>query len=279
MRGNRPSSRARRAGFTMLELVLAMLLLTMIVGMVFGTARTSLQLGVSVVESQNEEMLHQAFFELLDGRFASMPGNARLDLSYEDTGTHHLSELTLQNVPMSFTWGGPELIANAVQIATVRRRSGYLDIVLRYYEEEILDDSESTFGSLTPAGPFAEIVLLEDVRFFEWRVLDGREMEWYYDWDLPGRLPLQVELLVAFGPTGPEMRHVFWIPPRQNPGVSARQMMQEARQTPVLPGVGEGAGGSDGSSGGTGASPPAINIPGTPGAGRPPGARPPPATE
>jgi prepilin-type N-terminal cleavage/methylation domain-containing protein len=250
-----PSPRTRRSGFTLLELVLAMLLLAMIIGMVFGTARTSLQLGVNVIKSQNEEMLHQAFFDLLSGRFLSMPGNARLELTSEDTGTHHLSELTLQNVPMSFTWGGQERIAKAVQLVTVKRRSNFLDIVLRYYEEEVLEDAESNFGSNVVAPqPFAEIVLLEDVRFFEWRVLDGRSMEWYYDWDLPGRLPLQAELVLAFGATGPEMRHVFWIPPRQNPTVVNRQMMQEAQQNIGIPGDPTGSG--------NGRRPPTIEIPG-----------------
>jgi len=245
----------RDSGFTLLELVLAMLLLSMIVGMVFGTARTSLQLGVSVVESQNEEMLHQAFFDLLAGRFASMPGNAQLNLTSEDTGTHHLSELTLQNVPMSFTWGGPERIAKAVQLATVKRRSNYLDIVLRYYEEEILEDPEAPAdGTAMPIEPFAEIVLLEDVRFFEWRVLDGRSMEWYFDWDLPGRLPLQCELVLAFGATGQEIRHVFWIPPRQNPSVVNRQMMQESQQNFNMP--------DDAESPGNGGSAGTIEIPG-----------------
>lgn len=245
----------RDSGFTLLELVLAMLLLSMIVGMVFGTARTSLQLGVTVVESQNEEMLQQAFIDLLAGRFASMPGNTQLNLMAEDTGSHHLSELTLQNVPMSFTWGGQERIAKAVQLATVKRRSNYLDIVLRYYEEEILEDPDSSFGSNVSAPqPFAEIVLLEDVRFFEWRVLDGRNMEWYYDWDLPGRLPLQAELVLAFGATGPEIRHVFWIPPRQNPSVVNRQMMQESQQNIGMPG--------DATAPGNGRQPPTIEIPG-----------------
>ena len=39
--------------------------------MVFGTARTSLALGNTIVETQNEEMLHQAFFELLSQRFSA----------------------------------------------------------------------------------------------------------------------------------------------------------------------------------------------------------------
>jgi len=231
-----PITRApHRRGFTMLELVMAMLLLVLIIGMVFGTANSSIRLGVTVVETQNEVMLEQAFVDLMAGRFSSLPGNARLDLASEDIGSRLLSRLTLQNVPMAFTWGGQERIAKAVQIETVMRRSNFLDIVLRYYEEEILDDPESTFGpSNLPVEPFAEIVLLEDVRFFEWHMLDGRAMEWYQDWDLQGRLPLQAELVMAFGATGPEIRHVFWIPPRQNPTVVNRQMLQEAQQGPVV---------------------------------------------
>ncbi|MEO7099881.1 MAG: prepilin-type N-terminal cleavage/methylation domain-containing protein [Luteolibacter sp.] len=220
-------SKPRHSGFTLLELVIAMALLSMLVGMVFSTARTSLALGNTIVETQNEEMLHQAFFELLSQRFSSLPGNTRFDLKVEDSGSHYISDLTLQNVPLSFTWGGQPRIAKAVQLSTVKRRSGYLDIVLRYYDNEILKDSASTFK--TSAGdekPFAEIVLLQDVAYFEWRVLDGRSMEWQYDWDIQGRLPLQIELTMAIGAKGEEIRQIFWVPPKQNPEVMMRQMAQ-----------------------------------------------------
>lgn len=224
---------SRDSGFTLLELVLAMLLLTLLVGMVFGTARSSLALGNAVVKSQNEEMLHQAFFEMLGQRFSALPGNTRFDLKVEDNGTQYLTDLTLQNVPLSFNWGGQARIAKAIQLSTVRRRSGYLDIVLRYYENEILEGSESAQGGTTQLDnqPFAEIILLSDVRYFEWQVLDGRTMEWQYDWDLQGRLPLQMELRMALGNEGEEIRQIFWIPPKQNPEVLMRQMMQSGGQT------------------------------------------------
>ncbi|MBC7980307.1 MAG: hypothetical protein H7Y36_07065, partial [Armatimonadetes bacterium] len=147
--------------------------------------------------------------------------------------THYLSDLTFQNVPLSFTWGGEERTAKAIQLSTVKRRSGFLDIVLRYYEEDILDaqSSESPSGSgfkssASEKKPFAEITLLSDVAYFEWRVLDGRSMEYQYEWDLPGRLPLQLELSIAIGAKGRELRHIFWIPPRQNPEVFMRQLQQ-----------------------------------------------------
>lgn len=220
------SIRPRRRGFTLLELVIAMGLLAILVGMVFTTARTSLALGNTIVKTQNEEMLHQAFFDLLDRRFSSLPGNTRFDLQSKDSGSHYLSDLTLQNVPLSFTWGGQARIAKAVQLSTVKRRSGYLDIVLKYYENEILEDSKSSFKPTGDDKPFAEIVLLTDVAYMEWRVLDGRSLEWQYDWEIQGRLPLQIELTMAIGAKGEEIRQVFWVPPKQNPEVLMQQMLQ-----------------------------------------------------
>lgn len=256
---NSQAASPRHSGFTLLELVLAMALLAIIVGMVFATARTSLALGNTIVQTQNEEMLHQAFFELLSQRFSALPGNTRFDLKAVDSGSHYISDLTLQNVPMSFTWGGQDRIAKAVQIATVKRRSGYLDIVLKFYEFEILEGSESSFGSSAQATePFAEIVLLEDVAFFEWRVLDGRTMEWKYDWDVQGRLPLQIELTMAIGAKGEEIRQVFWVPPKQDPEVIMRQMLQTGGGATT--GGSGGTGGIDVGGVGTGGTP--IVIPG-----------------
>ncbi|MFZ9935947.1 MAG: PulJ/GspJ family protein [Luteolibacter sp.] len=259
-------ARQRHAGFTLLEVVIATGLLTIIVGMVFGIARTSLALGNAIVQTQNEEMAHQAFFDLLGRTFSSMPGNARFDLKVEDSGSQYLSDLTLQNVPLSFTWGGEERIAKAIQLSTVRRRSGFLDIVLRYYENEILDqaanpeveeeplpDSPSIFDN----EPFAEIVLLEDVAYFEWRVLDGRSLEWFYDWEIPNQIPLQLELVMAIGAKGEEIRQVFWLPPKQHPGIHLRGVMQQ--------GGARGGGQPGGQPGGGGDI--SVEVPNPPGRG------------
>lgn len=220
-----PSAKLR-AGFTLLELVIAMGLLTIIVGMVFGIARTSLVLGQTIVATQNEEMEHQAFMDLMGRTFGNLPGNALLNLKVQDSGAHKISDLTLQNVPLSFTWGGVERVAKAVRLSTVKRRSGYLDIVLSYYENEVLEAPEDAVGRAPSEKPFAEIVLLEDVAYFEWRGFDVNSMEWLDDWEMPGRLPLQLELVMAVGAKGEEIRHVFWLPPKQNPSAMMRQMMQ-----------------------------------------------------
>lgn len=226
---NHPAPSQRSRGFTLIEVMTALLLIAMVVSMVFAIARTSLKLSKSIVDSQNAEMEQQAFFDLLGRRFSSMPGNARFDLQVEDTGSQYLSDLTLQNVPMSFTWGGQDRIAKAVQLSTVRRRNGFLDIVLRYYEEEILEGSPGvTDSAITDEEPFAEIILLENVAYFEWQVLNGSTMEWQYEWTEQRKQPLQVELVMAIGAKGDNIRHVFWIPPKQDPELVMRQLSGSA---------------------------------------------------
>jgi prepilin-type N-terminal cleavage/methylation domain-containing protein len=261
MKNTRVQHPVGRGGFTLLEVVLAMGLLALLSGMIFYAATANLQLGNTVVERQNEESEKHAFIELLSQRFAALPGNTRMELLSKDAGTHYLSDLTLQNVPMTFTWAGAEKVAKAVQLSTVLKRDGYLDIVLRYYEEEIIEDSDNAQAN-TKVDPFAEVVLLEDVRTFEWRVLDGRTMEWQYDWDLVGRLPLQMELTIAFGKEGEPIRQIFWITPKQDPEVAMRSLQQQAQAGGV------GGGGMGGGNGGV-----QIDV-GGPGGGGPGGGGP-----
>lgn len=229
---------ARRRGFTLLELVIAIAIMGLLVGMVMKTSNAALMVGNTVAETQKEEMLNQAFIELLDRRLTSLPGNTRFDVKVEDNGRQYLSTITLQKVPLSFSWGNQERIAKAVQLTTVRRRTGFLDIVLSYYEHEILDDGTSSNAggggnSMAMSNePFAQITLLEDVQYFEWRFLDGTNLEWRYDWDLQGRLPLQIELVYLIGADGKEIRQIFWLPPKQNPEILVREMMQNANPSP-----------------------------------------------
>lgn len=225
-----PTTR-HNAGFSLFEVMMALFLMVLISGMVLAIARSSLDLGQAIVKKQGQEMQQQAFFEFLSRRFAAMPGNARLELLSEQSGQigqsgqRYLSDLTLQDVPVSFTWGGQNLLAQAIQISTVETRSGYLDIVMRYYQKEILEGSGSSFDSdAAPEEPYAEITLLRDVNYFEWRVLDSNTMEWAYDWQQQARLPLQLELQLSIGADGESMRHVFWLPPKQNPEVAMRQL-------------------------------------------------------
>lgn len=244
MRNSRSSS--AHGGFTLLETVISFALFALLIGMVMGLASQNIGLGRDVVDKQNEVSTQEAFIQFLGRQFSAIPGNARIELTSEDNGAQYLSDLTIQNVPLSFNWGSTERVAKAIQLSTERRRDGLLDIVIRYYEDEILETTEE-LGDISDSldnEPFAEVVLLEDVYAFEWQVLDGRTMEWQYDWDLVGRLPLQMELVYATNRDEVEtpIRQIFWITPKQNPEVMMRQLQQQGGQSggdPATPGDGQ----------------------------------------
>lgn len=251
--------RTRRNGFTLIEVVIALGLMAALVLMCGRLASANLQLANGIGVQQKENTIRESFFDLLKMQFANLPGNARMKLTYQKGAQPYLYSLVLQNVPTAFTWGGNESVAKAVEITTVKQRDGMLRVVMRYFENEIISDEEAVASDREE--PFAEITLMEDLRFFEWRVMDARAgSEWQEDWDLQGRMPLKLELVTAQGAYGDELRQVFWIVPKVSPQQIIRNMSGGQLQNGGGGGGGQGSGGG-GAGGGTNIQ---IPVPGNP---------------
>lgn len=215
-------------GFTLVEMVLAMVISAFLLGSIMMQADATTKNTRLLVDRQNEGITRNAFFTLMKRHFEELPGNCRVELTFTDRGQQYLSDMTFQNVPVSFNWGGIPMSAEAMRISTIPLRDGGLDIVLEYYDEPILDSDES----LAQRGiePIAVVTLLKDVLLCEWRVLDGRSNEWDYEWDIRGRMPTQVELNILFELNGDIIRRVFWIPTRANPTTEMRRLQQTRSQ-------------------------------------------------
>lgn len=237
-----PTGRKQRNGFTLIEVVIALGLMSTLIILCARLATANIQLANGINKQQSENSLRESFFDMMKMQISSLPGNTRMELMYNKGTQPYEYTLVLQNVPLAFTWGGVERIAKAVEIAGVKRRDGFINVVMRYYENPILSDAE-TIADARKEEPFAEIILMENLRFFEWRALDAQTMKWELDWDLQGRLPLQLELVTAQGMNGDEMKQIFWIVPKVNPQTVIRQSGQAPQQDG---GQGSGQGG-DGS--------------------------------
>ena len=225
--------RKERRGILLLEAVLALAIAGILLVSIMWIVDGALQMSNEMADDGREHMTQEALINFLDRNFSQLPGNAEVELERQDAGSHFLSDLTFQNVPTSFSWSGQAISAEAVQISTVPTRSGDLDVVLRYYEDAILDDSDSTAN--VNAEPVAEITLLKDVFFFEWWARDGRalgdEAQGYTEtWDVRGRLPIQMELRVKFDENSDEIVHHFWLPPKLNPESVVRSQRRAAPQ-------------------------------------------------
>ena len=245
-----------RRGYLLLEVILALILSGLLLGTILEIIDGSLEMSNLMAEDGRRHMTQEAFLTFLGRNLSQLPGNAELNLTRQDVGTHFLSDLTFQNVPTSFSWSGQSISAEATQLPTVRRRGGDLDIVLRYYEEPILDDSDSVGNE--NAEPVAEITLLRDIFWFEWWARDGRTLEYSETWDVRGRLPIQMELRLKFDQNSEEIVHHFWIPPKLNPETVMRSQQRAAPQTRIQPGSGQGTDRREGTDrrGGTSVRPP-----------------------
>ena len=225
--------RKERRGILLLEAVLALAIAGILLVSIMWIVDGALQMSNEMADDGREHMTQEALINFLDRNFSQLPGNAEVELERQDAGSHFLSDLTFQNVPTSFSWSGQAISAEAVQLSTVPTRSGDLDVVLRYYEDAILDDSDSTAN--VNAEPVAEITLLKDVFFFEWWARDGRALgddaQGYTEtWDVRGRLPIQMELRVKFDENSDEIVHHFWLPPKLNPESVVRSQRRAAPQ-------------------------------------------------
>ncbi|NWK54004.1 prepilin-type N-terminal cleavage/methylation domain-containing protein [Verrucomicrobiaceae bacterium N1E253] len=259
MTQNTKLNRRTRSGFTLLEVVISLGLMGMLIGMVFRVAQSSIMLSQTVVEEQQVTMERSAFFNLLKNHFEQIPGNAVMRLeTTEISSGRKLFTLTFQNVPMSFNWGETPMTAEALELATVEQRDGFIDVVLRFYDVKILEDSTSTGDP--EAEPVAEITLIDDLSMCECDVIDGRTLEQLSYWDNNSKLPLQVKLYCLFEPSANIVQQTFWVTPKENPEVLMRQIMQRNPGGPQ-----ETPGGAEPPEDGGGTNPPDIEIkPGTP---------------
>ena len=70
-----------RKGFTLVELVLAMLIMGLLMYSIFGLADATVKSTRAMVDHQTEEITRDAFFTMMKRHFEELPGNCRMDLA------------------------------------------------------------------------------------------------------------------------------------------------------------------------------------------------------
>lgn len=218
-------NRSLAGGYLLLEVVIAMGLAALLLGTMFGIAGGSLSLGNRIVSEGRMQTRREAFLNFLGRSFEQLPGNAIIELETRDTSQRFLPTMTIQNAPASFSFAELPVSAQSIVLTTVPVPSGGVNVVLEYYEEPLLDSGVNQGEqSQEPSG---SIILYRDIWRFEMRVMDVRTMEWISDWDIRGRLPLQIEVNAVFDPEGEEVVHYFWIPPKANPASLVGELQQQ----------------------------------------------------
>jgi hypothetical protein len=210
------------AGYLLLEVLLALVILSIVVGLVFRIIQTTVRVTTDVQYLQLEQEHADGLYELLRKHFDSIPPTAQ----FQTRRVKNELELVFLEVPFHFSWtaGGPQF--GSTVIAARRQPDGRLTLAV---VQEPEDASVSYAASGEPSNA-KWVPIVRGLQECNWRFFDGRTREWRTDWKDPGTKPTLFECTFeSGGQTGPT-RAVFRWPVAQIQQVPPTQQVPATQQ-------------------------------------------------
>jgi len=201
-----------RAGFTLLEIIIALSVFLIIIAGVFAIAKGAMELSADLTSTQERAMTRQNFIEFLRSSFRRIPGDAELMLAVENQRGTYVPTLTVFNGGDAFS-PGPSLPPDtSVEMFAQEIPGGNMRVGLRLFDSQ--QTNSMRLGGAKRRSPSKDDVvlpLITNVQRFEWKFLDSVSGKWENNWKTPVR-PLFAELVLMLD-DGIQTRNVFWIPP------------------------------------------------------------------
>lgn len=219
---------SQRAGFTLLEMIVALSMFVLLIGGVYSIAQSTLELTDSISLAQDRTMIRQNFIEFMRRSFRTLPGEAEVRLSVKQKGGTYVPTLNIVNGGSSFTPGSSLPPDTSVDIYAEERPGGYLRVAVRVLDAKQTQSIRSN-QPVRYASDQTMVPLLDNVSRFEWRFFDASTNRWENNWR-EARRPVLAEMNLQLD-DGFQSRSVFWLPPvMPNPAVMGA--------APALPGGG-----------------------------------------
>lgn len=200
--------RCRRDAFTLLEVILAMALIGMILGGVYGVANATMQLGKSMSDSRIAETRITNFVNQWRDYLETMPPGIQLSAGVEKVARGSSGNLFIVGGHMPFTWDRRLKLADAVEFGIVRNKgSKDLSLVVRHLKRPAKARTPDDFDTI------AEMPILEGLKQMQWQFYEPEDKRWYTSWDPEKRPrpPLFMRLRFSFTADPREHEHTFWI--------------------------------------------------------------------
>ncbi len=286
--GGRGGLRGRgvRAGFTLIEVVLALAITGLLLAGVFSVASSATTMAREVATSQERVMVSQSLLGLLRRTFEQVPGNASVELKLTGPGSGQsvFSDVVFRDFPMAFAWAGVEAGAKTVIFRTMQDPAGLMAARVLYLTEDQAEAYDN--NRLREDDTVAGLTLLTGIGLCTWHFWDDRTEEWVDEWNpqrFANRRPSLVNLYFRFaGQDSMGENITFWIPTMANPSsytnaAANRGGRPGGNQGGQGGGPGDGPGGPGGGpgagpgGGGPGGGQPGLNRPGGGRGGGPPG--------
>lgn len=202
------SSHPAHSGFTLLELLLAIVLSGLLISAVFGVTDGATQLGKSMSTTRVSETRISNFVMEWRDFFENVPPGTALSCGVGRAARGTSGRLLITGSQMPFCWDSRLKHADAVEFGSVRAEgSKTFDLVVRHlkHPERARDPQELEV--------VAELPLLEKLTRMQWKFYDAGEKKWFADWDPKKRHapPLFIRLHFAFQNDPRDHEYTFWI--------------------------------------------------------------------
>lgn len=200
----------RRAGFTLFEVIMALMILGLLSGAVYSISSAALEASKSVITEQTSARRLEAFLRITREAFLNLPADAALFLriSKPSSGAP-MPELVFAET--SGTFGVPSLGGGSLILAARARADGSRTFSILRVPSEI---DASAMDRLIAKGDW--ISLLPGVNRVAWYFFNGNE--WLEEWPQGSGRPQLVRLQFFYDPMGGTPIEVqFWIPPLAPP--------------------------------------------------------------
>jgi prepilin-type N-terminal cleavage/methylation domain-containing protein len=182
---------AHRHGFTLIEVVMALALITFLIGGVFGIADSALRLGSSMSQSRIEEARIMHFTAQLRVFWETLSPQARME-----TDGSNILRIATEYPP--FVWNRRAWMAEAVEFE--RKNNALIVRHLRHPNSQ-------------PQGweTISELNLLDDLQSFNWDFYLAQEDQWVGELRENAAKPLFVRLRYQFRNLPQPSEDTFWV--------------------------------------------------------------------
>jgi type II secretory pathway pseudopilin PulG len=172
-------------GYLLLEVLLALAILSFVVAMVFRIVQATLTVTADVTFLQTKQQQVDGLFELLQRNFCSLPEATQ----FQTRARRDMMELIFRRAPFHFTWSseGPQF--GTVVISPRSQADGRLALCVLHEPEDALE-SYVDGGKETTAW----VPLVTGIEQLSWRFYDVRVDKWLDDWRDLAAKPSLVEI-------------------------------------------------------------------------------------
>jgi len=194
--------RARRRGFTLIEVILSLAILALLTGGVFGTVRATMSATAALRDAQQQRQGVYGLIELCQQTLSSLPGEASVIKQVRrDNST---PELTLRQAPRAFALGERAFFYGETALTARRQNNGALTLGVEYRKINRWTQKVEGDPQWLP--------LLKDVQGVAWNFYDPGSGIWLDHWENASRKPQGVRLTLSFLGNDPAWSQTFWLP-------------------------------------------------------------------